>query len=57
MERKHLRLSRVAGALLATLFLTTACGAPIRTAVQDDTDTVDPEDIAPEGDIVGSGYW
>ena len=57
MERQHLRLIPAVVALLATLFLMTACGASNRTAAQDDTDTVDPEDIIPEGDIVGSGYW
>ena len=71
MEPNHLRLSRLFAALL--FVLAAACGKPpysdSPTPSADDVknetdpavraallDTDDPED-APEGDIVGSGFW
>lgn len=72
MEQEHLRVKKTNIALLGTFCLATACSCSAKSAAPslppdiDDTDTAviaalndteDPEDIATEGDIVGSGYW
>lgn len=54
-----LPIQLLGAATLAGTLMLHGCGSAStdKTERPADTDTVDPEDMAPEGDIVGSGFW